>query len=251
MSIRVMSDVYDSDLTDIYEVSVMLALANHADDDGVCYPSTSRICELSRMKRRGVNGVIKRLQERGYLEVKMNAGPGGKNLYKVIPTPALRAPGTQCRPAPHRPGPRHPTHITPAPHADEPSITINEPSITDNAGAQPDKNSDPPDKPQKFRLPEGWVPSQQDSEYALSKNLNEAEIEEIAYDFHAYWTDRTDAGGRKSARGWSATWQGRVRDQAPKYIRNRRMAVASSTAGNRSGGGVAGEVARRRLGGQD
>lgn len=66
MSIRVMSDVYDSDLTDIYEVSVMLALANHADDDGVCYPSTSRICELSRMKRRGVNGVIKRLQERGY-----------------------------------------------------------------------------------------------------------------------------------------------------------------------------------------
>lgn len=104
-------------------------------------------------------------------------------------------------------------------------------------------------KPQKARLPEGWVPTDEDRDYALSLNLNDEEIQEIADDFHAYWTDRTDAGGRKSARGWRQTWRNRCRDVAPRFIRNRRMAGNAYSGGHGQGGGIAGVVARRQFGG--
>ena len=101
--------------------------------------------------------------------------------------------------------------------------------------------------PVKSKLPEGWVPDDTDREYALSMNLTEDDIQEIADDFHAYWRDRTDAGGKKSERGWRQTWRNRVRDVAPKFIRNRSMARQANPRQHGQGGGIAGAVARRRL----
>jgi hypothetical protein len=101
--------------------------------------------------------------------------------------------------------------------------------------------------PIKVRLPEEWVPSQDDLEYARSMKLTDKEITEIADDFHAYWCDRTDAGGRKSARGWSQAWRNRVRDQAPRYIRSRGMAFGAPSRGSQHGGSIAAIVARRQF----
>ena len=77
-------------------------------------------------------------------------------------------------------------------------------------------------KPKKVKLPSGWVPSDDDHAFALSLNLLPAEIEEIANDFHGYWTERTDANSRKTGRGWAQAWRNRCRDVAPQFIRNRR-----------------------------
>lgn len=86
-----------------------------------------------------------------------------------------------------------------------------------------------PPKPEKARLPEGWVPTDAMVNYAHSQQLNDPEIQEIADDFHAYWSDRTDAQGRKSERGWEQTWRNRIRDVGWKFKRNRQSGPSRST----------------------
>ena len=128
MSIRVMSQVWDSDLTDIYEASVLLALANHADDDGRCYPSMARVARLARCSLRKAQDVTKALAERGYLRVELNSGPRGCNTYFLTLTSAKDAPRTMCTPARHDRNPRTPRHHPP--HSVHPNRqrTIKEPA---------------------------------------------------------------------------------------------------------------------------
>ena len=77
-------------------------------------------------------------------------------------------------------------------------------------------------------MPDDWVPSSSDHEYALSKNLNETEIKEMSDEFQAYWSDRGDAASRKSERGWGQCWQGHVRRNAWQFIKNRRPATGQA-----------------------
>ena len=135
MSVKIMAAVYDSDLSDVYDVAVMLALANHADDEGRCYPSVRRISELARCSERKAQNVIKGLQDRGYLRIDQQAGPRGVNVFYVIPTPAHCAPPHDVHPAQRAPHPRtactpppHTVHPTPAQRAPEPSINHQETS---------------------------------------------------------------------------------------------------------------------------
>jgi len=121
MSIRVMSQVWDSDLTDIYEASVLLALANHADDDGRCYPSMARVAKLARCSVRKAQVVTKALAERGYLRVEPNSGPRGCNTYFLTLTPAQDAPQHIVHPRTPRQKPPHTTTPPPARRAPEPS----------------------------------------------------------------------------------------------------------------------------------
>ena len=101
------------------------------------------------------------------------------------------------------------------------------------------------EKPKKARIPENWVPDEYDYNYALEKNLTEKEIEEMKDEFKAYWADRTDAGGRKSKRGWSQCWKSHVRRNANQYIRSRSMACKTYAGGFGQGSSVASAVARR------
>lgn len=135
MSVKIMSMVWERSDLDPYERLVMLSLADHADDDGYCYPSISRIVARTGMKERGVQVVLRRLRDRGDITIEISAGRRGANLYKVSPTPAPDAPRTGCTPAPDAPPPRTGCTPTPAPDAPEPSYTtINEPSSKDTGG---------------------------------------------------------------------------------------------------------------------
>lgn len=121
MSIRVMSQVWDSDLTDIYEASVLLALADHADDDGRCYPSMARVARMARCSVRKAQEVTKALAERGYLRVELNSGPRGCNTYFLTLTSAQDAPPHGVHPRMSRQEPPHTRTSPPAQRAPEPS----------------------------------------------------------------------------------------------------------------------------------
>jgi len=131
-----MSAVFESRTLPPGERLVMLALADHAGEDGTCYPSIRRLCERTGMSERTVQGHIKKLTQAGYLTVAANAGRGLANLYHVNPTPAESAGGKICTPAKSAPPPPQNLRLTPAESAPKPSVTTIEPSTEAAEGAR-------------------------------------------------------------------------------------------------------------------
>ena len=114
-----MAAVWDSDLSDIYEVVVLLALADHADDDGRCLPSIARIARRARCSERKAQAVIQGLAKRGLPRIQLNDGPRGCNIFWIVPPPAHDAPPhtmhprTACTPARRDRDPRTPRPLPP------------------------------------------------------------------------------------------------------------------------------------------
>lgn len=133
MSIKVMSAVWEIEGIDSSECLVMMALADHADDSGRCYPSIARLAKRTKLSDRGVQKVITRLIEKGYVTVSPSAGQGGANLYTVTATPEPRSPLNDVHP--RTTGTTPPNHVrkTPEPRSPKPSRTIIEPSESNGA----------------------------------------------------------------------------------------------------------------------
>lgn len=123
-----MAAVWDRTDLDSSERLVMLSLADHADDQGRCYPSIRRLCERTSMSDRGVQKVLQRLSERGFIKVQPNAGQGGANLYRVLSTPERGSPPEPCSPRTEFTTPPNPVRKTPEPGSPKPSGTVIEPS---------------------------------------------------------------------------------------------------------------------------
>ena len=128
MSIKVMSAVWDIEGIDSSECLVLIALADHADDMGRCYPSIARLAKRTKMSGRGVQKVIARLIEKGFVSVSPCAGQGGANLYTVTATPEPRSPLNDVHPRTTFTTPLNPVRKTPEPGSPKPSRTITEPS---------------------------------------------------------------------------------------------------------------------------
>lgn len=84
MSVYVMSWVWRHGPKDATDRLVLLAVADHADDDGVAYPSMIGIATKSCLTERGARGVIRRLESGGWLRTKVGGGRGGKSVYTVL-----------------------------------------------------------------------------------------------------------------------------------------------------------------------
>lgn len=125
-----MSAIFDSKTLGPTERLVMLALADHADDEGKCYPSIQRLKERTGLSERAVQTNVKKLVDLGYLSVSIGGGKGNANLYFVSPNPAAGAPRTKCTPAAD--APQTPQQVRPNPAADapEPSGTTIEPPVS-------------------------------------------------------------------------------------------------------------------------
>lgn len=69
VAIEVMVDVWKCEaLTDQAETLIMLALADMANNDGVCWPSLETIAKRSRVTRSYVVRVLRSLKERGFID---------------------------------------------------------------------------------------------------------------------------------------------------------------------------------------
>ncbi len=108
---------------------VLLALADNANDAGVCWPSIARIALKSSLSERGVQASIARLRDAGHLSI--TERNGRSNLFTI--TPAADAPPQHVHPAADAPHPRTSCTPTPAPGAPTPApgapITIKESSF--------------------------------------------------------------------------------------------------------------------------
>ena len=85
MSVKYMSMVW-SDMPELNGTNllVMLALSDHANDDGVCWPSIKSLAKKSRISTRQAKRVVKDLVERGYVRIAEKGGGRGKTTVYVM-----------------------------------------------------------------------------------------------------------------------------------------------------------------------
>ena len=83
MSIRLMSRVWDETKFKGTELLVLLTMADHANDEGVCWPSLARIAVRARCTRRQVSRCMERLKAEGWITVIGKKPVGSGNLVNV------------------------------------------------------------------------------------------------------------------------------------------------------------------------
>ena len=84
MSVRVMADVWDAGPEDAVDSSVLVALANHCDDDGrSCFPSVERVARMVRRSQRTVERSIAALEAGGWIQVERGGGRGVFSSYTI------------------------------------------------------------------------------------------------------------------------------------------------------------------------
>jgi Helix-turn-helix domain len=85
MSIKVMTEVWESSNTKGGARLVLLALADYANDEGYCHPGVERLALKSALTERNVQFILRDLEARGELVTLQRMGRGHVNAYWVLP----------------------------------------------------------------------------------------------------------------------------------------------------------------------
>lgn len=84
MSIKLMTWVWDNSPYQNDSLLIHLALADWANDEGICWPKQTAIATKARCSVEHVRRVTKRMQEDGYLEIiSTSKGPGSAHKYQL------------------------------------------------------------------------------------------------------------------------------------------------------------------------
>ena len=103
MSIKLMTAVWErEDLTSTHKL-VLLALADWANDEGLCWPSINRLAAKTSMAGRSVQRLIRQLEEMGFILREEEIGKGNRYWIKMPltqchPCTSVTPPLTQCHP---------------------------------------------------------------------------------------------------------------------------------------------------------
>ena len=148
MSIRVMAWVWDASPYKDAALLMHLALADFADDDGVCWPSQTRLARKMRASVETVRRITRRMEDDGWLTIEApSAGRGHSARYRLTlaspETPTMRggsgeAPEVAETPTPARGiEPRNPLADAPKPPRAAPK-NRHEPSVETKNAADAD-----------------------------------------------------------------------------------------------------------------
>lgn len=87
MSVKVMAQVWALDLPQNLKF-VLLAFADHADDEGLCFPSISRVAWKTGYSERSIQSIVRKLDEELHLLKPVQHKKGGRGLavvYRIQP----------------------------------------------------------------------------------------------------------------------------------------------------------------------
>jgi len=133
MSVKAMSAIFEAEGLTSTEKLILLALADHASEDGLnIYPSVGTVCRKTALSERVVRKIISNLRapERGILFLVKRRGNRQNeygislaDLHHVHLRPAPRAPlePTEVHVVPNRPAPRAPKSSVESSDTDQPS----------------------------------------------------------------------------------------------------------------------------------
>ena len=95
MSIKLMTDVFNVQGITHAQKLLLLALADAANDDGVCWPSIHRLASKAMVEERSVTRMLAELEIRGFVARELRSGRS--TMYTVIP-PTGGSPRTNKEP---------------------------------------------------------------------------------------------------------------------------------------------------------
>jgi len=218
MSIAALRWAFPLKMRDPSAKAVLVALADHADADGTCWPSIRRLTQFTSLGERTVQRALKRLADEGRIVVRQRHGQSCLITLRVDDTPSRRRPS---------PVTATPTPVTVTP---EPSITATEPSRDDHERCTDSQGT---------RLPADWRPAPAERHYARERGLDP---DLVAEEFRNYWCALPGAKGRKL--DWAATFRNRCIERAGAHRPGARQGGrAQGPAGLVA---AAGRVLRRR-----
>ena len=91
MSVKLMNLAWTLAIPNASAKIVLLALADHANDDGTsCFPQIETICKKCGLTYRGVTKILEQLKTNGHITVVSGRGRHRSNNYKVHPDPTRK-----------------------------------------------------------------------------------------------------------------------------------------------------------------
>lgn len=130
MSIKVMNRVWTHAEHGQTKLLVLLALADFADDDGLCWPSQAILAKKARCSPRQVQRMLSELEASGDVKVTSRKDEGKSNLYRVMVGQNVAPPGDDAEVV----GGTTPNDVpgtTPVSH--DPSLNHQDPSSSEQA----------------------------------------------------------------------------------------------------------------------
>lgn len=215
MSIHVSSWVWRHAECQDNELILLLALADMANDEGVCWPSVLSLASRCRCDVRTVQRNLAKALERGELRISQRCTEGKTNVYRFG---KYHPPGTQDVTPP--PGNGHFGHLPPE-SSDNHQITVNKPSN----GARSDfalSSEETENKHKKAAKPDSF---DQFRTFCLRNRLTEQDVTGL-------WC-KWEANGWKLGREVIKSWKDAVISQRDYGY------VPSHSAGNVNGKGRA------------
>ena len=84
MSIKIMSAVWEHAPAEGGKLLVLLALADHANESGLCWPSLPSLAKKARLSQRHVRRILRELERDALVATEIGTGPFGASHYRVI-----------------------------------------------------------------------------------------------------------------------------------------------------------------------
>ena len=233
MSIHLMAKAWRLDLPQGQKF-LLVALCDHANDDGVCWPGQDSLSKKCSMNEKTIGRHIEWLESRGYLKSQRRQ-EGRKRLSDCyfIDLDAPQEPDN-LEPSKLEPDNLEPSKISPmnptiCPH--EPDNL--EPSFNDEPSIEPSVNRQ--SRVRATRLPENWQPSDSLIIWTRQKapHWTPEKFGFVLEKFKNYWLA---ASGRSASKlDWDATWRNWVlsdlerepgaKTQSTLYQRNQAAAA--------------------------
>ena len=186
--------------------SVLIALANYADEEGFCYPSITRLCEVTECCEKAVRNAIKHLEAIGLLRKgkrrRRKDGTLGVQEYYLTS-------GTMCqKPEVSNTEPQAPDTTSPEVQDTAQNQSLPKPIKNTLSGCQKpeQKKSKKP-----HRLPDDWFCSEDLGNWAMKNGLTDEEVVLCIDQFKDHYA--AAAGKGSTALDWDAKFRTWIRNE--------------------------------------
>jgi len=213
MSVKMSSWVWEHSGAAGTDLLILLALADVADDTGVCWPSLATLAGKTKVHEATVRRRLRALRKLGL--VGWDEQPGRPNRFRIItdtplqiatPTPAQSAPPANRKGSHLGATPTPSTQVQGAPSTQvlpEPSITSEQPP-EEKVGVVIAEDDIPKGTRTPQPLPKPFIVTAEMRAWAR-KTTPGLDVNAVTAEFVAYWREGEGKGKRK--KNWTLTWQ--------------------------------------------